>query len=53
MLADALVRLAGDASLRSAMGRASATLFNKNFRAEVMAEKVENVYMTAMAQGRP
>jgi glycosyltransferase involved in cell wall biosynthesis len=52
MLADALVRLAGDASLRSAMGRASAALFNKNFRADVMAEKVENVYMKVMAQGR-
>ncbi|MBM2840751.1 MAG: hypothetical protein HW412_1279 [Bacteroidetes bacterium] len=44
-LAKALLHLIGDEQLRRSMGRASYDLFAKNFRAQTMAERIENVYL--------
>jgi glycosyltransferase involved in cell wall biosynthesis len=48
-LAQALVRLITDSSLRRSMGRASLDLFLKKFHAAAMAERVERVYTSALS----
>jgi glycosyltransferase involved in cell wall biosynthesis len=47
-IAQALIRLLTDKQLRNTMGTASRKLFDANFRAEVMAERVERVYLRTM-----
>jgi glycosyltransferase involved in cell wall biosynthesis len=44
-LAAGLERVAGDADLRRTMGAASLDLFERNYHAAMMAEKVERVYL--------
>jgi len=51
-LAQALMRLIADSSLRRSMGRASFNLFLSKFHAEGMAESVERVYMSVVSNRR-
>jgi len=48
-LADALLKVIRDKSLVNSMGRASFELFKIKFHASAMAEKVEQVYLKALA----
>lgn len=48
-LADALITLIKNKNLRVSMGKASFDLFSKNFRAELMAERVEEIYRKVLA----
>lgn len=48
-LADALLTVIKDEKLRTSMGKASFELFNRKYHASAMAERVEQVYLKALA----
>ena len=50
-LGTALLRVVNDPALRMSMGQASLDLFTRRFHAEAMAEKVEKVYESVLADG--
>jgi glycosyltransferase involved in cell wall biosynthesis len=50
-LGQALLKVVNHPALRESMGRASLDLFARRFHAETMAEKVEQVYEAALADG--
>jgi glycosyltransferase involved in cell wall biosynthesis len=49
-LAGALLKVIADAPLRKSMGKASFELFRRKFHARSMAERVEQVYTTALSR---
>lgn len=49
-LGEALLAVIGDSALRASMGGASLQLFERQFHAGAMAEKVEKVYTAALAE---
>ncbi len=51
-LADALERLARDSALRAELGRNARALVEREFSAEIVAEKTLRLYRT-MLEGRP
>jgi glycosyltransferase involved in cell wall biosynthesis len=50
--ADALLKIIADRDLRRSMGKASFDLFNRQYHASVMAERVEQVYNSVLTQTR-
>jgi glycosyltransferase involved in cell wall biosynthesis len=51
-LAGALAQVAGDPGLRRSMGDASLRLFDRQYRAALMAENVERVYLQNVSRHR-
>jgi glycosyltransferase involved in cell wall biosynthesis len=47
-LGSALLKVIRDPALRTSMGTASLDLFNRQFHAQAMAEKVEQVYKAVL-----
>jgi glycosyltransferase involved in cell wall biosynthesis len=52
-LAEAILALAADEEIRKSMGRSSRLLYEKRFHAAVMAERVEQVYMSVLPSSLP
>ena len=50
-LGKALLKVAGDPTLRNMMGQASRELFEQQFHAQAMAAKVEQVYQSTLTGG--